>query len=71
MNTTQVKKRKLSNIFDDKIADMISHKKLNSEVTELFIIGSNLNISLIFITQSYFKFLKDARLNTTPFSMSL
>ena len=47
------------------IADMINNKKLNSIVTELFIRGRKLNISLVFITQSYFKVSKDIRLNTT------
>ena len=41
--------------FDDMIADMINNKKLNSMVTELFIRGRKLNISIAFITQSYFK----------------
>ena len=49
------------------IADMINNKKLNSIVTELFIRGRKLNISLIFITQSYFKVPKDVRLNATHF----
>ena len=53
--------------FDDIIADMINNKKLNSIVTELFIRGRKLNISLVFITQSYFKIPKDVRLNTTHF----
>ena len=48
------------------IADMIN-KKLNSIVTKLFIRGRKLNISLVFITQSYFKVPKDVRLNTTHF----
>ena len=48
-------------------ADMIQNKKLNSIVTELFIRGKKLNISLVFITQSYFKVLKDVRLNTSHF----
>ena len=43
---------------------MIINKKLNSRVTELFITGRKLNISLVFITQSYFKVPKDVRLNT-------
>ena len=47
------------------IADMINNKKLNSIVTELFIRGRKLNISLAFITQSYFKVPKDVRLNCT------
>ena len=49
------------------IADMINNKKLNSIVTKLFIRGRKLNISLVFITQSYFKVPKDVRLNTTHF----
>ena len=53
--------------FDDMIADMIHNKKLNSTVTELFIRGRKLNISLVFITQSYFKVPKDVRLNTSHF----
>ena len=46
-------------VFDDMIADMINNKKLNSIVTELFITGRKLNISLAFITQSYFKVPQD------------
>ena len=49
------------------IADMIKNKKLDAIVTELFIRGRKLNISLVFITQSYFKAIKDVRLNTTHF----
>ena len=49
------------------IADMINNKKLNSVVTELFIRGRKLNISLVFITQSYLKVPKDVRLNSTHF----
>ena len=49
------------------IADMIYNKKLNSIVTKLFIRGRKLNISLVFITQSYFKVPKDVRLNTSHF----
>ena len=49
------------------IADMINKKKLNSIITELFIRGRKLNISLIFITQSYVKVTKDVTLNTTHF----
>ena len=61
------KENKILIVFDDMIADMIHNKKLNSIVTELFIRGRKLNISLVFITQSYFKVPKDVRLNTTPF----
>ena len=44
---------------------MISNNKLNPMVTELFFRGRKLNISIVFITQSYFKVLKDVRLNST------
>ena len=37
-------------VFEDLIADMLSNKKLNPIVTELFIRGRKLNISLVFIT---------------------
>ena len=58
------KKRKILIVFDDMIADMINNKKLNSIVTELFIRDRKLNISLVFIAQSYFKVPKDVRLNS-------
>ena len=50
-----IKKRKILIVFDDMIADMINNNKLNPIVTELFIRGRKLNISIVFITQSYFK----------------
>ena len=59
------KERKILIVFHDMIADMINNKKLNSIVTELFIRGRKLNISLLFITQSYFTVPKDVRLNST------
>ena len=46
---------------------MINNKKLHLAVTELFIRGRKLNISIVFITQSYFKVPKEVRLNTTHF----
>ena len=58
------KKRKVLIVFDDMIADMIINKKLNTIVTELFIRGRKLNISIAFITQSYFRVPKDVRLNS-------
>ena len=49
------------------ITDIIHNEKFNSIVTELFIRGRKLNISYVFITQSYFKVPKDVRLNTNHF----
>ena len=62
-----IKNRKILIVFHDMIADMISNNKLNPIVTELFIRGRKLNISMAFITQSYFKVPKDVRLNSTHF----
>ena len=45
------KKRKMSVIFDDMIANMLRNEKVNSVVTELFIRDRKLIISLLFITQ--------------------
>ena len=55
------KENKILIVFDDMIADIINNKKLNSIVTELFIRCRKLNISLVFISQSYFKVPKDVR----------
>ena len=61
------KENKILIVFDDMIADMINNKKLNSIVTKLLIRGRKLNISLVFINQSYFKVPKDVRLNSAHF----
>ena len=58
------KERKILIVFDDMFADMIDNKKLIS------IRGRKLNISPVFITQSYFKVPKDVRMNTTHFFIS-
>ena len=50
-----IKKRKIIIVFDDMIADMINNNKLNPVVTGLFFRGRKLIISIVFITQSYFK----------------
>ena len=47
------KKRKILIVFEYMNADIIINKKLNSALTELFIRGKKLNISVVFITQSY------------------
>ena len=62
-----IKKLKVLIVFDDMIADMINNKKLNPVVTELFIRGRKINISIVFIMQSYLKVPKDVRLNYTHF----
>ena len=61
------KERKILIAFDDIVANVINNKILNPMLTELFIRSSKLNISIIFITQSYFKVPKDVRLNSSQF----
>ena len=58
------KKRKTLIVFNDMIVDILSNKKLNPAVTELFIRERKLNISLVSITQSYFAVSKNIRLNS-------
>ena len=57
------KSRKVLIVFDD----MIAEKTLPPQVIELFIRGRKMNISLAFLTQSYFKTPKDIRLNCTHY----
>ena len=52
-------------ILDDMIADIMRNEKFKAIVKELFIRCRKLNISIVFITQSYFRTRKDARLNST------
>ena len=61
------KKTRVLIAFDDKIADMESNKKLSPFVTELFLRGKKLNMSLVLISQSYFKVPKTLRLNATHY----
>ena len=61
------KKCKILIVFDDMIAAMLNNKRRNSIVTELFIRGRKLNISIVFITQSYFAVSKNIRLNSTQY----
>ena len=61
------KKHKILIVFDDMIADMFSNEQLNPIVTELFIRGRKLNISLAFITKSDFAGPKNIRLNSMDY----
>ena len=61
------KKQKTLIVFDDMIADMLSNRKLNPIVIVLFISGRKLNISLVFITQSYITVPYNKRLNPTHY----
>ena len=59
---TLTKKRRVLIVFDNMIADTESNKKLSPIVTELLLRGKRLNISLFFISQSYFEVSKTKRL---------
>ena len=57
----------LDDIFDDMIADIEYNKNFKRIIKELFYRARNINVSVVFITQSYFRTLKDARLNSTHY----
>ena len=62
-----IKKRKKLIVFDDMITDILTNKIFQVIIRELFIRCRKLNISLVFITQSYFSVPKDVRLNSTHY----
>ena len=62
-----IRKRKKLIVFDDMIADIMTNTKLQAIIKELFIRCRKLDISLVFITQSYFSVPKDVRLNLTHY----
>ena len=59
--------KKVLIVFDDIIADIEYDKKIKRIIKELFFRALKINLSIVFITQSYFRALKDARLNSTHF----
>ena len=61
------RKRKILIIFDDMIAGIMTNKRFQAIIKELFTTCRKLNISLVFITQSYFSVPKDVRLNSTHY----
>ena len=61
------RRRKILIVFDDMIADIMTNKKFQSIIKELFIRCRKLNISLVFITQSYFSVPKDVSLNSSHY----
>ena len=61
------RKRKILIVFDDMIADILNNKKFQAIIKQLFIRCRKLNISLFFITQSYFSVPKDVRINSTHY----
>ena len=67
MITIQAKKEKKLIVFDDTIADIMTNRRFQAIIKELFIRCKKLNISLVFITQFYFSVPKDVRLNSTHY----
>ena len=59
-----IRKIKILIVFDDTIADIMTNSKFQAIIKELLIRCRKLNISLVFITQSYFSVRKDVRLNS-------
>ena len=66
-NYNKNRDKKVLIIFDDMIADIMRSEKFKPIVKELFIRCRKLNISIVFITQSYFRAPKDSRLNSTHY----
>ena len=66
-NYNKNRDKKVLIIFDDMIADIMRSEKFKAIVKELFVRCRKLNISIVFITQSYFRAPKDARLNSTHY----
>ena len=62
-----IRKRKILIVFDDMIVDIMTNKKFHATIKELFSRCRKLNISFVFITQSYFSVPKDIRLNSTHY----
>ena len=66
-NYNKNRDKKVLIVFDDMIADIMRSEKFKAIVKELFIRCRKLNVSIVFITQSYFRTPKDARLNSTHY----
>ena len=63
------RKRRIVMVFDDMIADIVTNKRFQAIIKQLFIRCRKSNISLVFITQSYFIVRKEVRLNSTNYLM--
>ena len=61
------RRRKILIVFDEIIAGIMTNRRFQAIIKKLFIRSRKLNISLVFITQSYFSFPKDVRLNSTHY----
>ena len=66
-NYNKNRDKKVLIVFDDMIADIEYNKNFKRIIKELFYRAYKINVSIVFITQSYFRALKDARLNSTHY----
>ena len=66
-NHNKNRDKKILIVFDDMIADIEYNKNFKRIIKELFYRVRKINVSIVFITQSYFRALKDARLNSTHY----
>ena len=66
-NYNKNRDKKVVIVFDDIIADIEYNKNFKRITKELFYRARKVNVSIVFITQSYFRALKDARLNSTHY----
>ena len=67
INYNKHRDKKVLIVFDDRIADIEYNKKFKRIIKELFYRARKINVSIVFITPSYFRALKDARLNSTHY----
>ena len=66
-NCNKNRDKKVLIVFDDMIADIEYNKSFKRIIKELFYRARKVNVSIVFITQSYFRALKNARLNSTHY----
>ena len=66
-NYNKSRDKKVLIVFDDMIADIEYNKNFKKIIKELFYRSRKINVSIVFITQSYIRALKDARLNSTHY----
>ena len=66
-NYNKNRDKKVLIVFDDMIADIEYNKNFKRIIKELFYRARKINISIVFITQSYLRALKDPRLNSTHY----
>ena len=66
-NYNKNRDKKVLTVFDDMIADIEYNKNFKRIIKELFYRTRKINVSIVFIMQSYFRALKDAKLNITHY----